>query len=490
MLLAGRRVLSHFPLYQMFDSHYKKDAVIIGGGISGLAIAYRLQRAGLNILLVEKSARVGGALLTEEIDGFLVDCGPNSTLETSPEIGHFMDEIGLQGRRIYANPSAKKRFILKNGNLLALPMNPFQFLACRLFSIQAKLRLLAEPFIPAAPEELEETIAQFVRRRLGKEFLDYAINPFVAGIYAGDPARLSVRSAAAKIYALEKNYGSLVKGAIKVAKQRQKMSETSKTKARLFSFQNGMTELANALAEILANSIQKRSILDRVELPGASGDFYTLSISQKTKRIKIAAKSLIFATPAHVTAGYLKSIDKSLSAKLQKITYPPVAVVFSGFKKQVPCRPLDGFGFLVPRVENRRILGTIWNSAIFPNRAPEGGFCLTTFIGGMRQPDLPQLDDRELGELVFDELKDVMQLQEKPDVLRIKRWEKAIPQYELGHQNSINEIEKLETEHPGLFISGNFRNGISVGDCIVQSKSLSSKIVDYCTKCVPESEVA
>ncbi len=474
----------------MFDSDYKKDAVIIGGGISGLAIAYRLKKAGLDILLVEKSARVGGALLTEEIDGFLVDCGPNSTLETSPEIGNFIAEIGLQDRRIYADPNAKKRFILKNGNLLALPMNPLQFLASRLFSIQAKLRLLAEPFISAAPAELEETIAEFVTRRLGKEFLDYVINPFVAGIYAGDPARLSVRSATAKIYALEKNYGSLIKGAIKGAKERKKIPETSKTKARLFSFQNGMSELANTLAKILTNNIQKNSMLDRIELPTASRDFYTLGISQKTEKTKIEAKSLIFATPAHVTAGYLESIDKSLSAKLQAITYPPVAVVFFGFKKRVPCRPLDGFGFLVPRIENRRILGTIWNSAIFPNRAPEGGFCLTTFIGGMRQPDLLQRDDPELGELVFDELKDLMQLQEKPDVLRIKRWEKAIPQYELGHQNRINEIEKLETEHPGIFISGNFRNGISVGDCIVQSKSLASKVVDYCTKCVPESQVA
>jgi len=455
-----------------------------------LSIAYRLKKAGLDILLVEKSARVGGALLTEEIDGFLVDCGPNSTLETSPEIGNFIAEIGLQDRRIYANASANQRFILKNGDLVALPMNPLQFLASRLFSIKAKLRLLAEPFISSAPDELEETIAEFVTRRLGKEFLDYAINPFVAGIYAGDPARLSVRSATAKLYALEKNYGSLIKGAIKGAKERKKIPETSKTKARLFSFQNGMSELANTLAKILTNNIQKNSMLDRIELPTASRDFYTLGISQKTEKTKIEAKSLIFATPAHVTAGYLESIDKSLSAKLQAITYPPVAVVFFGFKKRVPCRPLDGFGFLVPRVENRRILGTIWNSAIFPNRAPEGGFCLTTFIGGMRQPDLLQRDDPELGELVFDELKDLMQLQEKPDVLRIKRWEKAIPQYELGHQNRINEIEKLETEHPGIFISGNFRNGISVGDCIVQSKNLASKIVDYCTKFVPESQVA
>ncbi len=474
----------------MFDSDYKKDAVIIGGGISGLAIAYRLKKAGLDILLVEKSARVGGALLTEEIDGFLVDCGPNSTLETSPEIGNFIAEIGLQDRRIYANASANQRFILKNGDLVALPMNPLQFLASRLFSIKAKLRLLAEPFISSAPDELEETIAEFVTRRLGKEFLDYAINPFVAGIYAGDPARLSVRSATAKLYALEKNYGSLIKGAIKGAKERRKIPETSKTKARLFSFQNGMSELANTLAAILDNSIQKKSTLDRIELPDTAGDFYTLGISQKTKKIKIEAKSLIFATSAHVTAGYLESIDKSLSSNLQEITYPPVAVVFFGFKKQIPCRPLDGFGFLVPRVENRRILGTIWNSAIFPNRAPEGGFCLTTFIGGMRQPDLLRRADPELGELVFDELKDLMQLQEKPDVLRIKRWEKAIPQYELGHQSRINEIEKLETEHPGIFISGNFRNGISVGDCIVQSKNLASKIVDYCTKFVPESQVA
>ncbi|RMF64041.1 MAG: protoporphyrinogen oxidase, partial [Calditrichaeota bacterium] len=190
----------------------RKDAVVIGAGISGLATAYRLQKFGLDVLVLEKSSRVGGAIHTEELDGFLVDYGPNSTLDTSPKIRGFIEEIGLGSDRIVANASASRRYILKHGELLPLPMSPPQFLGSRLFSLRAKLRLLREPFVsPAAPDK-EETIAEFVERRLGREFLDYAINPFVAGVYAGDPKRLSVRSAVAKVYALEKNYGSLIMG--------------------------------------------------------------------------------------------------------------------------------------------------------------------------------------------------------------------------------------------------------------------------------------
>ncbi|MFQ5708594.1 MAG: protoporphyrinogen oxidase, partial [bacterium] len=221
----------------MSDQSVEKDAVIIGGGISGLATAYRLLKSGLDILLLEKSAHIGGAIHTEEFDGFLIDYGPNSTLDTSPRIGGFLKEIGLQDERVAANANAKRRYILKNGQLLPLPMNPPQFVMSRLFSLRAKLRLLREPFISAAPHDQEESIAEFVERRLGREFLDYAINPFIAGVYAGDPCRLSVRSAVSKIYGLEKKYGSLIKGAIKGAKERKKRRESDKTKAQLFSFE-------------------------------------------------------------------------------------------------------------------------------------------------------------------------------------------------------------------------------------------------------------
>ncbi|NIR51665.1 protoporphyrinogen oxidase [candidate division KSB1 bacterium] len=464
----------------MPDPQITKDAVIIGGGISGLATAYRLQKAGLAVLLLEKSAKIGGAIRSEKVGEFLIDYGPNSTLDTSPKIGDFIKELGLTDRRVNANAEASRRYILKNGELVPLPMNPPQFLKSGLFSFRAKLRLLKEPFVQPAPENKEETIAEFVERRLGREFLDYAINPFIAGVYAGDPDRLSVRSAVAKIYALEKNYGSLIKGAVKGARERKKRADTDKTKAQLFSFKDGMHELSDALASALGNNIQTQSVLEEINPPSNSNGLYSVTYANAGKKITVQTKSLIFTSPAFVTAEYLRPFDQLLAKKLSEIFYPPVAVVFLGFEHKVPCRPLDGFGFLVPKVESRKILGTIWSSTIFPNRAPNSGMALTTFVGGMRQPELTNLEDAELTDVVLQELKSLMALEGKPDIVRIKRWQKAIPQYELGHQERMDAVERFESANPGIFVSGNFRNGISVGDCIVQSEAMAEKVLDFC----------
>jgi oxygen-dependent protoporphyrinogen oxidase len=455
----------------------EKDTLIIGAGISGLATAFRLQRAGLDILILEKSDHIGGAILSQQHDGFLIDYGPNSTLDTSPKIREFIKAVEIEERRVNANASASRRYVLRSGVLQALPMNPPQFIKTKLFSWRAKLRLFAEPFISPAPADKEETIAEFVKRRLGQEFLDYAINPFVAGVYAGDPDRLSVRSAVAKIYALEKNYGSLIKGTIKGAKERKKRAETDKTRAQLFSFQNGMGELVEALKKNLGDCIQTKTEIKRIR---RSDDSWTVEYTQAGKPKTVTAKSLIFTTPAYVTANLLQALDPNLFEKLREIVYPPVAMIFLGYKTQPQCRPLDGFGFLVPKVENRNILGTIWNSTIFPNRAPETGIALTTFVGGMRQPELVSRDDDELLKLVQSDLREIMGLAQQPEIVKIKRWEKAIPQYELGHQQRINAAENFELNHPGVFISGNFRGGISVGDCIVQSESVAEKMSEFC----------
>ncbi|MFQ5651196.1 MAG: protoporphyrinogen oxidase [bacterium] len=463
----------------MTDKRIEKDAVIIGGGISGLATAARLRRKGLNVLLLEKKQQPGGAIQTEQLDGFLVDCGPNSTLETSPEVREFVDEIGLSERRVYADLRANRRYILRDGELRALPMSPPQFLACNLFSVRAKLRLLLEPFIAPAPDDLEETIAQFVERRLGREFLDYAINPFIAGVYAGDPERLSVRSAVARIYALEKNYGSLIKGAIKGAKARKKRKEVDKTRARLFSFRDGMGELVGALKTVLAAEIRTSADIVKVELSPHPHAPHSVHFTESGARQTVSSRVLIFASPAFATAQLLEMFDRSLSEKLREIVYAPVAMVFFGYEKTIQCRALDGFGFLIPKVEKRRILGTIWSSTIFPHRAPPGGVALTTFVGGMRQPELPELEDAQLSEIVTQELGSIMQLQGAPDVIRIKRWPRAIPQYTVGHETRLQAVAAFERTYPGVFISGNFRSGISVGDCILHSREVAGQVSEW-----------
>ncbi len=463
----------------MFTS---KDIVVIGGGISGLSTAYRLQRKGLNVLLLEAKQKVGGSICTEHSGDFLVDYGPNSTLETSVKISAFIEELGLNEKRLYANNRAKRRYILKKGRLQALPMSPAQFLMSGLFSTKAKMRLLAEPFIGPAAAENEESIAGFVERRLGREFLDYAINPFVAGVYAGDPVKLSVRSAVPKVFALEEKYGSLIKGAIKGAKARKKSDETEKTKARLFSFKLGMSELPAALAARLGDAVSTNSRVQSVAARNGSAGPFWVNFSRDGVEHTVEAEAVITTVPAYTTAQLFERMDKTLSTGLNDIEYPPVAMVFLGFNKPVACRPLDGFGFLVPEIEQRNILGTIWNSTLFPQRAPRQGMALTTFVGGARQPELALLQEAELEQLVRDELQQIMGLEGEPDAVKIKQWKRAIPQYSLGHAGRMQTVDRFEAAHPGLFISGNFRGGISVGDCIVSSEKTAETAFSYLKK--------
>ncbi len=464
------------------DLQQERDVIILGGGISGLATAYRLHRAGLDVLLLEKSRRIGGAIQSESVDGFLIDYGPNSSLETSPKIREFIDELGLKESRVYANSEANRRYIVRNGSLYPLPMNPPQFLKSRLFSTKAKFRLLKEPFISPAPQDKEESIAEFVERRLGREFLDYAINPFVAGVFSGDPARLSVRSAVHKVYELESRYGSLIKGAIKGAIERKRRPETEKNRAQLFSFRHGMATLPEAIKSRLGQAVHTRAKIEKIDFPSASADIYTILYTLDGESITVKAKSVVFTTPAFVTAALVKTFKPAVASVLKEINYPQVAVMYLGFKQAVKCRPLDGFGFLVPQVENRKILGTIWNSTIFPNRVPNGGIALTTFVGGMRQPELAELDEEDLSTLVLEELRAILGLEGEPFLTRIKKWPRAIPQYEIGHQARINTVKSFESENPGLFISGNFRGGISVGDCILESEKVAQKVSAFCKR--------
>ena len=453
----------------------KTQVVVIGAGISGLSTAYRLSRAGLDVLVLESADRAGGVVMTERSEGFLVDLGPTSMLETSPKIRAFIDEIGLGDQRLYGNEQAQRRYILRGGRLRALPMSPQAFLTTDAFSLRAKLRLLAEPFIKPAPPDREETIAEFVKRRLGQEFLDYAINPFVAGVYAGDPKQLSVRSAVRKVYELELKYGSLIKGQIKGARERRRRGTGEKTKAKLFSFQEGMGHLPRALAEKLGDRVVTGAALESLT-PEASGGF-SCRYQHHEKLQSLTANAIVFAIPAHAAAPFLEGLQSDIGPQLKSIPYAKVAVVFLGFSKPISCRPLDGFGFLVPEVEQRRILGTIWSSTLFPRRAPQGGAALTTFVGGMRQPELAELPEKALVSLVQEELSDIMSLRSTPDFVRVKKWAQAIPQYEVGHSDKVAQLERLEEAHPGLFVSGNFRAGISAADCVLNSEGVADRVL-------------
>lgn len=455
--------------------------VVIGGGISGLATAWWLNNAGLDVVLLERDSRVGGTIQTVRDNGWLVELGPNSALETTPLFQDLFVGLGIVDEVLYASKKANRRYIVRNGKLHPIPMSAGAFFRSKLWSLRGKLQLFKEPFVGRAVRE--ETIAEFVTRRLGQEFLDYAINPFVAGVFAGDPEKLSVQAAFPKLYALEKNYGSLIKGQLLGIRERKKRAEKAKDRAQMFSFKNGMQTLPLAIARSLGSNVKTDTQVEKiVETANGSSKRYEIHASQHGKRSTLIADSVVVAVPSYAAAEVIGIADQSLATALKQIYYPPVAEIFLGYKNGDISRTLDGFGFLVPEKEHRTILGTIWTSTIFPYRAPEGMAALTTFVGGSRQPELLERDERELVELVSLELHDIMQLKGSPVYSRVTRWERAIPQYHLGHLSIVERLETFERQHPGFFFTGNYRGGISVGDCVINSKTLANRVSEFIQK--------
>jgi protoporphyrinogen/coproporphyrinogen III oxidase len=386
--------------------------------------------------------------------------------------------LGNTADRLYPDKASDNRYIVRGGALYPLPMSPPAFFKSRLWTVAGKLRLLKEPFIGRA--EREETIAEFVERRLGREFLDYAINPFVAGVYAGDPAQLSVRSAFPKLYALEEKYGGLIRGMIGGARERKKRAEVAKDRAKMFAFRNGMQQFPDAIAEHLGMAVQCNCTVTAIGVQptqGESGLSFTVDYTLGGRGSRLEASDIVLAIPAYAAAELLEAHSPTLAEALRGIYYPPVAEVFLGYKAEQCGRSLDGFGFLVPAIEKRKILGTIWSSVLFPGRAPEGHVALTTFVGGSRQPEMLKLPDAELLNAVRGELDVLMAVRGEPAFAKVIRWERAIPQYNLGHGKIMAMVDALEASHPGLVVCSNYRGGIAVGDCVRNGREAAERIV-------------
>jgi len=445
----------------------KLRITILGAGISGLATAYWLFKAGWDVLVLEADREPGGSMISRRENGFLVDYGANSGLDTTPLIGQLVAESGLSDRMIYADETGNKRYILKNQQLMPLPTNPFAFIKTDLFSGKAKLRLLIEPFIGRSEEGYYQSISQFVKRRLGREFLDYAINPFVAGVYAGNPDHLSVKSAFPKLYRLEEVYGGLVKGLIKGARERKKRSETSKQSARMFSFKDGMQEFSRALSAKLGDKVRFNCEVNKVLKDRHA---YKVMCRLEGRAEEIESDIVVSAIPAYRAAPVFAELDRQLYRHLSDIYYPPVKVLFLGYPTEAVGQVLDGFGFLIPEREKKKFLGAIWSSAIFPDRSTEGTVAFTLFIGGARSPDLFENDQALLTDDVIAQFQEIMGIGPGPVFVKERMWPRAIPQYTLGYIEHERYFEAFERQHPGIFLSGNYRGGISVGDCITNSE--------------------
>ncbi|OGA43500.1 MAG: protoporphyrinogen oxidase [Betaproteobacteria bacterium RIFCSPLOWO2_12_FULL_62_13] len=451
------------------------DVIVAGGGISGLASAWGLQQRGVRVVLLEAAPRAGGTIGTAREHGCLLESGPNSALETTPLIGELFGKIGLAGERIAARPAARKRYVLRAGRLIALPLSPLAFFATPLFSAWSKLRLFKEPFISRGARDAEESVAAFVRRRLGTEFLDYAIDPFVAGVYAGDPQTLSVKAAFPRLFELEQKHGSLILGQLCGARERARNPETSRQAAAILSFRGGMQTLTDALVRQLER-VELDSELSSV-LPQQTG--FELVVSAASGPRHYRTRAVVLATPAPAAAQLIAPFAARAAAALRAIPYPPVAVVAGAYRRDAIAHPLDGFGFLVPQREQRRILGTLFSSTLFDHRAPQGLALLTTFVGGMRQPELALLPAGEIAELVQAELAALLGAPARAEFVRVTRWPRAIPQYTLGHLDRIACVEEAERDLPGLFFCANYRGGIAVGDCIKSAARAANQVAAF-----------
>jgi oxygen-dependent protoporphyrinogen oxidase len=451
-----------------------KKIVIIGAGISGLTTAYLLFKEGYDVIVLEQKDKVGGSVETVLEDGFLFDRGPNSGLETTPLIQQFVEELKLKDQFVYANREGNKRYILRNGGLHALPMSPPAFFKTKLFSGKAKLRLLAEPFIGRSKDGYYQSIAEFVERRLGKEFLDYAINPFVAGVYAGRPEELSVKSAFPKLYALEEDYGGLIIGTIRSIRKRKKSKEVSKQSAKMFSFKDGMMVLPEAIRQKLGSRVNTRT--EVISVRRTSEGNYGVTYREGEQTLTLLADVVLSTVPAYKAAELFGHFDEILVKNLNGIYYPPVLVLYLIYEKSSVGQPLDGFGFLIPEKEERSFLGAIWSSVIFPNRADESKAAFTIFIGGSRDAGFVDDVEQNVIDRARREFELIMNISAEP-VLTTKRfWPKAIPQYNLGYVEHENFFDHFEKDNKGLILSGNYRGGISVGDCIKNSELVTKKI--------------
>lgn len=464
-----------------------KKIVIIGGGISGLATAWLLrskaQSAGkdLEITLLEKEPQAGGKIRSIKSDGYTCEWGPNGFLDSKPQTLDLCRAIGVENNLQRSNDNARKRFIFSGGQLHQLPDGAAAFLKSRLISWPGKLRLALEPtpFISPAPAGVDETLAAFGRRRLGGEALDTLIAPMVSGIFAGDPETMSLVSCFPRIAELEREYGGLIRAMIMLARKKKRDQAQGKVVSSaagpggiLTSFRQGIQYLPDALVTSLGGIVRPGSAVTSVAK--GAGAPYLVTCSDGSGH---EADQVIIASPAFAAADILSGLNEGISTVLRQIPYASMTVICFGYSRgQIRCS-LDGFGYLIPKKEGCNTLGTLWDSSMFEDRAPEGKVLLRSMMGGACFPEYVALSDDEVVARVREDLTLTMGIDAQPEFVRVFRHPQAIPQYTVGHGKRLQALEESLRAHPGLILTGNSYRGIGLNDCVAAAERAADEAV-------------
>ncbi len=435
---------------------------IVGAGISGLAAAFWLQRARPDwpLTIFEAAAAPGGALHTEVVDGFRFEAGCNGFLTNKPDSLDLARESGAAELLLESSAAARKRFIYTDA-LHALPESPRAFLTTRLLSTAGKLRVAGELFVPPRRDGVDETLEAFGYRRLGREFTDVFLGAMTAGIYGSTPARLSVAAAFPLVAALERDHGGLFRGMF------AKRKRGGGPGGVLMSFRGGVSTFVDHLARTLRADWRFGAAVDTVERAGAGFRIHARGAVTEVDRV-------VVATPAYAATRQLAGLDAELARQLARIEYSPIAVVGLGYRRLA--HPLDGFGLLTTATARLPVMGVLWDSSIFPDRAPPGGKILRAMLGGQRNPELALLDDASLVARAREGILRGMGVDATPDVVYVRRWERGIPNYGPGHLATVAAIDAATARHPGLALTGNAYHGVAMNDCCRNGRALGERL--------------
>jgi len=454
------------------------QALVVGAGVSGLTTAYALRKAGVSTLVVEACPRPGGVIQSVQREGFLIECGPQS-FSGNASVTALSQDLGILDQRLVADSKAP-RFILIDGKLQNVPMGP-GILFSPLFGGGTRLAILRDFFGSSHAPEPDESIADFMRRKFSATLLERLVGPFTSGIYAGDPEKLSLRAAFPILHEAETAKGSILRGIFPVLKTRKaKRGNVPREKATLQTFRDGNETLIRGLAKNLGDRLALNSEVTAIHpLEGScepAAPRFRVVVRTARGEESIEAERLVLANSPAGAARVLAPLHSEFETQLGSMEYAAIAVVSLSYRKSDVGHNLAGFGFLIPRSSGLNALGSVWNSSLFPGRAPEGYALLTSFVGGATNAQIVQRSPEELAKLLHGELSPILSIRQQPIFSNVTVWQRALPQYNLGHTARLAKLEQLRANFPGLHFAGNYLNGPAIGTCIEYALKLADEI--------------